>query len=283
MIRTVRLLAELRSHLARWRDQGARIAFVPTMGGLHAGHVSLIELARSHADRVVSTVFVNPTQFGPHEDFDAYPRDAERDAEMLANAGCDLLFLPSIETMYPFGIDQAVKMTVPGLSDVLDGKSRPGHFDGVATVVTRFFNMVRPDVAVFGRKDYQQLQIIRHLVRDLAFPVDVVPAVTLREPSGLAMSSRNQYLSASERRVAAEIHSTLLHMREQASIGFPPRGIEAEAITRLQAIGFEVEYAVVRRSDLSVPEQSNEKGLVALIAARLGKTRLIDNLSFDPG
>ncbi len=281
MIRTVRTIAELRAHLAGWRDQGHRIALVPTMGNLHAGHFQLIELARQNADKVVASVFVNPTQFGPNEDFSRYPRTPEGDAEGLAKAGCDVLFLPSVETMYPLGAEAAVRIRVPGVADVLEGAHRPGHFDGVATVVARLFNMVHPDVALFGRKDYQQLQVIRHMARDLAFAIDVVAAPTVREPDGLAMSSRNQYLVGDERRTAVELINNLRMLREQAALGLPLRGLEAEAEQRLTAAGFEVDYVAIRRADLSVPEDGGEPGLLALVAARLGKTRLIDNLEFD--
>jgi len=281
MIRTVRNIAELRAHLAAWRDQGQRIALVPTMGNLHAGHVALIALARQNADRVVASIFVNPTQFGPNEDFDRYPRTPEADADALAKAGADLLFLPDVETLYPLGAEAAVRIRVPGVADMLEGAVRPGHFDGVATVVARLFNLVRPEVAVFGRKDYQQLQVIRHMARDLAFAIDIVPAPTVREADGLAMSSRNQYLSAEERATAVEIIRNLHTMREQAGQGLPLRGIEQEARERLEAAGFVVDYAVVRRSDLSPAEAGNESGLLGLIAARLGRTRLIDNLEFE--
>ncbi len=280
MIRTVRQLAELRAHLSGWRDQGARIALVPTMGNLHAGHFSLIELARRHADKVVASIFVNPTQFGPNEDFERYPRTPEDDASGLAAAHCDLLFMPSVETIYPYGANAAVKITVPGITDILDGAHRPGHFDGVATVVARLFNMVRPDVAVFGRKDYQQLQVIRYLVRDLAFPIDIVPAATTREADGLAMSSRNRYLSADQRPQASAIYSTLCYMRDQAALGLPIAGIEADGITQLEALGFAVDYVEIRSLDLAKPP-SPQQGLIALIAARLGTTRLIDNLEFE--
>lgn len=281
MIRTVRTVAELRAHLAAWRDQGHRVALVPTMGNLHAGHFSLVELARQNADKVVASIFVNPTQFGPNEDFARYPRTPEADAEGLARAGCDLLFLPSVETVYPLGPEAAVRIRVPGISEVLEGEHRPGHFEGVATVVARLFNMVHPDVAIFGRKDYQQLQVIRHMARDLAFAIDIVPGPTVREPDGLAMSSRNQYLAPEERAVAVEIIRNLRTMREQAAQGLPLAGIEQEAVERLAAAGFVVDYAVIRRSDLSLPLAGNEPGLLGLVAARLGRTRLIDNLEFD--
>ena len=281
MIRTVRTVAELRARLSGWRDQGQRIALVPTMGNLHAGHFSLVELAKQNADRVVASIFVNPTQFGPNEDFARYPRTPEADAEGLAKAGCDLLFLPGVETMYPLGAEGAARIHLPGIADVLEGAHRPGHFDGVATVVARLFNMVDPDVAIFGRKDYQQLQVIRHMARDLAFAVDIVPGATMREPDGLAMSSRNQYLSPEERRTAVEILRNLRTMREQAALGLPLKGLEEEAVERLTAAGFEVDYVAVRRPDLGMPQAGNEAGLLGLIAARLGRTRLIDNLEFD--
>lgn len=281
MIRTVRTVAELRARLSAWRDQGQRIALVPTMGNLHAGHYSLVELARQNADKVVASIFVNPTQFGPNEDFDRYPRTPEADAEGLAKAGGDLLFLPAVDTMYPLGAVGAARIHLPGIADVLEGEHRPGHFDGVATVVARLFNMVHPDVAIFGRKDYQQLQVIRHLARDLAFAVDIVPGPTLREVDGLAMSSRNQYLSAEERGTAVEIIRNLRTMREQAAQGLPIAGIEEEAVERLTAAGFVVDYAAIRRPDLRPAASGNEPGLLGLIAARLGRTRLIDNLDFD--
>ena len=283
MIRIVDELDALRAQVSRWKREGLRVGFVPTMGNLHAGHFSLVELARAHADRVVASAFVTPTQFGPNEDFARYPRTPEQDAQGLDGAGCDLLWRPSVATMYPFGADGAVRMRVPGITDVLDGAHRPGHFDGVVTVVSRLFNQVQPDVAAFGRKDYQQLAVIRYLVRDLAFPVELLAGETRREPDGLAMSSRNQYLDAGERAVAPEIRRTLLAMREAVRAGVPVAQAESDAAARLQAAGFEVDYAVVRRRDLSEVGEDLPGGLVALVAARLGRTRLIDNLEFDAG
>jgi pantoate--beta-alanine ligase len=280
MIEIVSELPALRTRVGEWKRSGLRIGFVPTMGNLHAGHHSLIALARAHADRVVASVFVNPTQFGPNEDYARYPRTPDADAAGLEAAGCDLLWLPSVETMYPYGADGAVRMRVPGISDVLDGAHRPGHFDGVATVVTRLFNQVQPDVAAFGRKDYQQLAVLRYLVRDLGFPIELLAATTLREADGLAMSSRNQYLSPEERQRAPEIHRNLLAMRDAAVARRPHDEIEAEASRRLQAAGFEVDYSVIRAADLTEPAHGDGGPLVALIAARLGRTRLIDNLEF---
>ena len=278
MIEAVSELGVLRARVAGWRRDGLRIGFVPTMGTLHPGHRSLVALAREHADRVVASVFVNPTQFGPGEDFARYPRTPEADVAALAEAGCDLAWLPSVDVMYPLGIDNAVRIRVPGVTDVLEGAHRPGHFDGVATVVARLFNQVQPDLAVFGRKDYQQLAVIRHLVADLAFPVELLAAPTLREPDGLAMSSRNQYLDAGARSRAPEIHRVLQAMRDGVLRGEAPDRVEEVARQRLATAGFEADYVVVRSQDLGEPRAGGP--WVALVAARLGPTRLIDNLEF---
>jgi pantoate--beta-alanine ligase len=274
--------ATLRAALAERRRAGDRIALVPTMGNLHDGHHSLIALARRHADFVVASVFVNPTQFGPNEDFARYPRTPDADAQGLAQHGCDAMFLPAVDDLYPFGAEAAVRIHVPGLSDILDGASRPGHFDGVATVVTRLFNRVQPDVAVFGRKDYQQLLVIERLVEDLALPIRIVGAPIVREASGLAMSSRNQYLDAAERERAALIHATLGWMRDQVLDGTEPVRIEAAARQRLADAGFVPDYAVIRRAADLGPLEAGAPAAegMALIAARLGSTRLIDNLRF---
>lgn len=274
-------LDSLRAQIRSWRQVGQRIAFVPTMGNLHAGHYSLIALAKQHADRVVTSVFVNPIQFGPNEDFDRYPRTPEADGAGLNDAGCDLLWLPSVETMYPLGLENTVNVRVPGITTVLDGAHRPGHFDGVATVVARLFNQVQPNVAIFGRKDYQQLAVIRHLVRELAFPIEIVGAPIKRESDGLAMSSRNQYLSQDERELAPLIQQTLLAMRDAALVGKARLVIEAAAMQALSDAGFVPDYAVLRTLSLSEPEDGVPGQRVALIAARLGGTRLIDNLEFD--
>jgi pantoate--beta-alanine ligase len=281
-MRTIARAAELRTLVAGLAREGRRVALVPTMGNLHAGHHSLLALARERADVVIASVFVNPAQFGPHEDFARYPRTPGQDAAGLEAAGCDALWLPSVEAMYPFGIEGAVRMHVPNVGDTLEGAHRPGHFDGVATVVARLFHQVQADVAVFGRKDYQQLAVIRAMVRDLAFPLEIVAAPTLREADGLAMSSRNQYLSAEERPVAAGIFRTLQAMRGATLAGCPRAAIEADAGAALRAAGFVPDYAVLRRPDLSEPADGEPGPRVALVAARLGRTRLIDNLEFDP-
>ena len=280
MIETLTELDALRARVNGWKREGLRVGFVPTMGNLHAGHYSLVMLARQYADRVVSSVFVNPTQFGPNEDFTRYPRTPEADTTGLEGAGCDVLWLPTVESMYPFGIELAASINVPGVSSVLEGAHRPGHFDGVCTVVTRLFNQVQPDVAAFGKKDFQQLAVIRQMVTDLAFPIEILGGSIVRESDGLAMSSRNQYLGADERPRAAEIRRTLLAMREALVDGQTLAAVEAEASRRLAEAGFEVDYAAVRRPDLGLLEDGSQGAKVALVAARLGKTRLIDNLEW---
>jgi len=279
---SVKTAAGLRERVAAWRRDGARVGFVPTLGNLHAGHYSLVSIARAHADRIVASVFVNPTQFGPREDFASYPRTLESDRVGLEAHGCDLLFAPAVEEVYPFGIEASVRVDVPVVAATLEGALRPGHFTGVATVVTKLLNLVQADVAVFGQKDYQQLLVIQRLVRDLALPVSILAAPTMREPNGLAMSSRNQYLSADERQRAGVIHQTLVRMCEAVRAGKPPAEIERDAMRALAGEGLEADYAVVRRrEDLAEPQPGQRHGLIALIAAKLGRARLIDNLSAD--
>jgi len=281
-MQTVQDAAGLRATIRGWRIQGQTVGFVPTMGNLHEGHHSLIKLARARADRVVASVFVNPTQFGPNEDFERYPRTLAQDQAGLAEMDCDLLFAPDVATIYPFGAAQSVSVHVPGITDTLEGAHRPGHFDGVATVVCKLFNLVQPDVAVFGQKDFQQLKVIERMVRDLALPLKVVAAPTLRAADGLALSSRNQYLSVAERALAPQIHETLLKMRELLEKGHARKVIEQAAASTLERAGFAPDYAVIRRAeDLAEPADDERQGLVALIAARLGATRLIDNMAFD--
>ena len=286
MIETITELSQLRARILGWRREGLRVGFVPTMGNLHAGHYSLIALARQHADRIISSVFVNPTQFGPNEDFTRYPRTPEADTSGLEAAGCDALWLPTVESMYPFGVDLAVRMRVPGVADVLEGAHRPGHFDGVCTVVARLFNQVQPDVAAFGKKDFQQLAVIQQMVTDLAYPLTLLGGEIVRETDGLAMSSRNQYLSAEDRVIAADIHRALLGMCAQLHAGVSRASVEAGAALRLGEAGFSVDYAAIRTPDLVEPDIEPAHYVVpgprvALIAARLGRTRLIDNLEFE--
>ncbi|WP_442682058.1 pantoate--beta-alanine ligase [Stenotrophomonas sp. JC08] len=280
MIETVTELSRLRALVRGWKREGLRVALVPTMGNLHAGHYSLVKLARQYADRVVSSVFVNPTQFGPNEDFTRYPRTPEADTSGLEQAGCDVLWLPTVESMYPFGVELAANVHVPGVSALLEGAHRPGHFDGVCTVVTRLFNQVQPDVAAFGRKDYQQLAVIRQMVADLAFPIEIVGGEIVREADGLAMSSRNQYLTADVRPQATVIRQVLLEMRDACLAGTAHGQVEADATARLQAAGYQVDYATVRMPDLGEPGDDCGGARVALVAAKLGSTRLIDNIEF---
>lgn len=277
---TLTTAAQLRAIVSSWRREGARIGLVPTMGNLHKGHFSLITLARRHADRIIASVFVNPTQFGPREDFASYPRTLDQDRSGLAAHGCDLVFAPGIEEMYPFGTAQSVRVEVPVVSEPLEGSLRPGHFAGVATIVTKLFNLVQPDSAVFGRKDYQQLLVVKRMVEDLRLPIEIVDAPTQREASGLAMSSRNQFLSAEERERAAAIYRTLCAMRDALHAGQDIAIIEARAREQLEAAGLLADYAVLRRADDLLEASPNMRsGLVALIAARLGRARLIDNLA----
>ncbi|MCD9006678.1 pantoate--beta-alanine ligase [Luteimonas sp. XNQY3] len=280
MIDTVHDLAALRARIAEWKRAGLRIGLVPTMGNLHAGHFSLVGALRTRVDRIVASVFVNPTQFGPNEDFARYPRTPDQDAQGLAAAGCDLLWLPSVEKMYPLGLHNTVTLRVPGVSEVLDGAHRPGHFDGVATVVARLFNQVQPDVAAFGRKDYQQLAVIAHLVADLAFPVELLPVAIAREADGLALSSRNQYLDADARVRAPAMHAALRALRDAMQGGVPAADAAGNAVAALRAADFAVDYVEVRAPDLSA-YVDGQPSAVALAAARLGATRLIDNLEFS--
>ncbi|HEX5460578.1 MAG TPA: pantoate--beta-alanine ligase [Steroidobacteraceae bacterium] len=276
---TVTTIAAVREHVRRWRSEGRRTAFVPTMGNLHAGHVSLIETARRHGDRFVASIFVNPMQFGPNEDFAHYPRTPAQDARMLSDAGCDLMFMPDVGEIYPNGSERATRVEVPGLSSILDGEFRPGHFEGVATVVAKLFHIVEPDVAVFGEKDFQQLTIIRRMVTDLCMPISIIAATTVREPDGLAMSSRNQYLTDEERRTAPIIHQTLLAAVERLRAGDKDfAAIERAGIETLARTGFRPDYFAVRRADDLTSPDPAARHLVVLIAARLGRARLIDNL-----
>lgn len=278
-MRTANDAASLRATIRAWKEERKHVGFVPTLGNLHAGHYSLIDLARKRADRVVVSVFVNPTQFAAGEDFEKYPRTPAADSAGLAEHDCDLLFAPGVEVMYPYGSQHSISIHVPQITQTLEGAHRPGHFDGVATVVAKLLAMVSPDIAVFGQKDWQQLLVVRRLARELALPVEILAAPTLREQDGLAMSSRNQYLSPTERALAPQIHATLQWMREAALAGQLRGVVEATAARRLAGAGFDLDYTVIRRAeDLSVPEDGERNGLIALIAARLGTTRLIDNL-----
>ncbi len=265
-----------------WRANGLRVGFVPTMGALHAGHLSLIEMAKENADRVVASIFVNPAQFAPGEDFDAYPRQERKDIEALAAAGCDLIYLPPVAEMYPPG--SCTNVRVEGLSDVLDGRFRPHFFYGVATVVARLFAHVQPDIAVFGEKDFQQLQIIRRMVRDLGLPIGIVGAATIRDGDGLAQSSRNQYLTPDERRIAGAMFAALHRAAMRLSIGSPTTLVLDEARGHILRAGFQkLDYVSLVDPDtleeVAAPELAPGTAARLLGAAWLGKTRLIDNVS----
>jgi pantoate--beta-alanine ligase len=279
-MRKVTLASELRKATADWRLAGKRLAFVPTMGNLHAGHLQLVSEARKQADHVVVSIFVNPTQFGAGEDFETYPRTEREDQEKLETAGADLLFLPSVSEMY--APDAKTTVSVAGLSELHCGASRPGHFNGVATVVCKLFNLVQPDIALFGLKDFQQLAVIRTMVRDLDFPVEIVGVGTVREPSGLAMSSRNGYLSPEEIKAAPKLYESLCVARDAVLAGKQPYAdIEIRAMLSLQEAGFQPDYfSICRSSDLKKAE-TGDTDLVILAAAKLGSTRLIDNVCFS--
>jgi pantoate--beta-alanine ligase len=269
----------LRTRITDWRHAGDRIALVPTMGNLHAGHACLIQHARASAARVVVSIFVNPMQFDRAEDLAAYPRTPQEDSRLLRELAVDLAFTPSVETVYPRTMHDTTRIEVPHLSSVLEGASRPGHFGGVSTVVAKLFNMVQPDLAVFGEKDYQQLLIIRRLVADLNFSVEIVSLPTVREPDGLALSSRNCRLTAEDRARAPKLYGELLHLRDRIQNGERdyPR-LEAQAVHKLRAAGFKPNYVSVRcAKDLAAPTVYDGE-VVVLTAAWLGRTRLIDNI-----
>ena len=271
----------LRTDIAAQRARGKRIAFVPTMGNLHVGHRRLMDTARKLADAVVVSIYVNPLQFGPNEDFAAYPRTLAEDRTLARDAKVDLLFVPTEAEMYPRGREWQTQVEVPRLSDILCGAFRPGHFRGVTTVVARLFNLVRPDVAVFGKKDFQQLLLIRHMVADLAMPIEIVGIETVRENDGLAVSSRNRYLTDDERRVAPKLQATLQRVQHSLRQGTLVAQAEATARADLESAGFRPDYVSVRRpNDLGEP-QLGERSLIVVAAAWLGRTRLIDNLEFE--
>jgi pantoate--beta-alanine ligase len=276
----VRTVVELRAQVRAWRAAGEAVAMTPTMGALHEGHLSLVRLARTRADRVVASIFVNPAQFGPNEDFERYPRDEGGDARLLASAGCDLLYAPDVSQIYPSGY--ATKVSVSGVSEPLDGAARPGHFDGVATVVAKLLNQAQPDVAVFGEKDFQQLQLIRRLALDLDIPVEIIGAPIARDADGLALSSRNAYLSAAERPIAGMMNKVLADAAARLRAGDSVEKVEATGRAALERHGFDrVDYFEVRQvEDLSPADGPPYEGRVRIFAAaHLGKTRLIDNMA----
>lgn len=273
--------AQLRAEVAKLRGQGKRIAFVPTMGNLHAGHQRLMVEARKRADAVVASIYVNPLQFGPKEDFASYPRTLEADRALLERVGVDVLFAPEEHEIYPRGRDRQTQVEVPQLGDILCGAFRPGHFRGVTTVVARLFHLATPDVAIFGKKDYQQLLLIRLMVSDLGMPTEIVGIDTVRESDGLALSSRNGYLSTDERQRAPILYKVLQGVARRMQGGDPRGIVEEGAATELRAAGLRPDYVSVRRAaDLAEPG-AGDKLLIVLAAAWLGRTRLIDNLEFE--
>ncbi|BAQ83130.1 pantoate--beta-alanine ligase [Pseudomonas sp. St29] len=279
---TVKTVRELRAAVARARSDGKRIGFVPTMGNLHSGHAALVAKAAQRVDFVVASIFVNPLQFGAGEDLDKYPRTLAADQEKLLEAGCHLLFAPSVEEMYPDGMAGQTRVSVPQLSEGLCGASRPGHFEGVATVVSKLFNMVQPDLAVFGQKDYQQLAVIRALVHDLNMPIQIIGEPTVRADDGLALSSRNGYLSPEQRAIAPALYRSLQQIAQAIRGGerdYPK--LLAEQQQQLEAAGLRRDYLEIRHAKNLRPATAEDRDVVILVAAYLGSTRLIDNLHLD--
>ena len=278
-MKVVDSISALRSTVNAWRRNGETVGFVPTMGNLHDGHLKLVKKAKAHTDKVVVSIFVNPMQFGANEDLDAYPRTIEEDKAKLISVGADAVFLPSVAEMYPAGLDAQTFVEVPGISDSHCGASRPGHFRGVATVVTKLFNMVQPDDAFFGEKDFQQLQVIRALARDLSMAVKVHGVSTERETSGLAMSSRNGYLTDTEKATASAIFAEMQRLKagiESGNTDFVQ--LENAMVSNLEAKGFKKDYCQVVNAATFEPANDSDKELVLLVAMFMGKTRLIDNM-----
>jgi pantoate--beta-alanine ligase len=277
-MKIVRTCSELRALTSAWRQDGLRIGFVPTMGALHAGHLSLIDISRQQAARTIASLFVNPAQFAPNEDFAAYPRDESRDMAMFAQAGVDLVYAPPVEQIYPQG--HAASITIGGISEILEGEIRPQFFSGVASIVTILFNQVQPDLAVFGEKDYQQLCVIRKLVRDLHMPIEIIGGETIRETCGLAMSSRNKYLTDCERRQAPALYRTLCEIARGVRTGENPDQLCELAANTLSETGFgKLDYVTVRDAVTLRPHAEPGRPARVLAATWLGKARLIDNVA----
>lgn len=274
-------IEQVRELITHWKSAGESIAFVPTMGNLHAGHLALVEAASALATKTVVSIFVNPMQFGENEDFDTYPRTFDEDVGKLSKYKVDLVFAPSRDVIYPDNGKSACIIDVPRLSIMLDGEHRPGFFKGVATVVNKLFNIIQPDIAIFGEKDFQQLLVIRQMVKDLAMPIDIRSVATVRESDGLAMSSRNNYLDSEQRSQAAGLHTCLEQVVKSVIDGQHPNYEVGHASKKLEELGFFVDYVVVRRQqDLAVPEV-DDRSLIVLAAASLGGVRLIDNILFE--
>ncbi len=278
---TTSAISTIREHVKTWRSKGETVAFVPTMGNLHQGHITLVNEAKKRADHVVVSIFVNPMQFSANEDLDGYPRTLAQDSEKLMLAGTELLFTPTPEIIYPKGLAQQTFIEVPEIGDELCGASRPGHFRGVATIVSKLFNIVQPDIALFGRKDFQQLMIIKTMVEDLSMPIDVIGVETIREASGLAMSSRNGYLTIEEKHSAATLKQALDSIVNAIQRGETIQQAISIAKKRLITVGFTPDYLEVRNANTLRQVTAADSELVVIGAAYLGKARLIDNVSFS--
>ncbi len=273
---------ELRQYVQHWKDHDHSIAFIPTMGNLHAGHMSLIEKGQSLSDRTICSIFVNPMQFGPNEDWDHYPRSLEADLEQLEAIGCDLVYLPAASELYPDGLDKISQVQVTDLTEHYEGTHRPGHFTGVATVVLKLFNIVKPDVSVFGKKDYQQYRVISKMVEDFNLEVQIIGQETTRDASGLATSSRNQYLDASQKKAAAGIYQQLQQTAVKIEQGERDFSIlERDATKNLDAAGFDTDYLKICNAETLLPATTGDRDLVILVAAALGQTRLLDNIEIS--
>lgn len=275
-------VTELHQYVQHWKDHGQSIAFVPTMGNLHNGHISLLEKGQSLCDRSICSIFVNPMQFGPNEDWDHYPRTLEADLEKLEAVGCDLVYLPSASELYPEGLDKISHVLVTDLSDNYEGAHRPGHFTGVATVVLKLFNIVKPDVSVFGKKDYQQYRVVSKMVEDFNLEVQIIGQETTREASGLATSSRNQYLDARQLETAPIIYQQLQQTAraiEQGERDFKTLG--DAAVARLNDAGFDTNYFVICNAETLLPATADDRDLVVLVTAAMGPTRLLDNIEIS--
>lgn len=271
-------ISELRHLISEWRQQGLKIAFVPTMGNLHAGHISLVTEAHRHADKVVASIFVNPMQFGANEDIDNYPRTMDNDQQQLIAANTDLLFIPTPKIIYPNGLDKQSYVEVPNVSDGYCGESRPGHFRGVSTVVCKLFNLVQPDVACFGLKDYQQVQVIQTMVEDLSMPIEIIPVDTVREDSGLALSSRNGYLTKEEHKQAPALAQNIQWLANEIKTNNDFIGLSKKAASYIDNAGMKTDYIHICHARTLQPASEDDTELVILAAAYCGKARLIDNL-----
>jgi pantoate--beta-alanine ligase len=275
-------VSELRQYVQHWKDHKQSIAFVPTMGNLHAGHLSLITKGQSLCDRSICSIFVNPMQFGPNEDFNHYPRTLDTDIELLESVGCDLVYMPTASELYPQGLENISQVIVTDLTDTFEGAHRPGHFTGVATIVAKLLNIVKPDISVFGKKDFQQYCVIRKMTQDLNLDVEIIGQETTREASGLATSSRNQYLSDDQKKQAALIYQTLQDSAADISAGETDfEKLEKQAIERLNQAGFDTDYFSICNADTLKSATTEDKKLVILVTARLGDTRLLDNIEVD--